>query len=388
MDPPTELMEAQKEGGGVKIRQWDGVEGWVFTRYADVLAGLSDSRSSVDPSKPGFPEKSAAYGEVLGKDHTLRTLDGRQHAAQKRMLLDDFSAKRVEEMRPSIQVKVDSLIDEMIRKGSPAELVKDFALGVPTMIICEILGVPFKDREWFGELGGRCISSIVTAEEAATAGAQLYEYCDALMSAKEKAPQNDLTSRLVIEKVQTGLLSRKDAVELVRFILIAGHETSAHMIALSTLALLQNPDQAALLRDNNDRAFLTNAVDELFRYTSITHIGRRRVAVEDFKIGDQLVKAGEGMILMNNVGDRDEQVFPNADKLDLKRPNAKDHMAFGGGPHKCLGAALAKCELEVVHGTLWKRLPNLQLAVPFEELKFNETSSAYGVHALPVKWSL
>lgn len=386
MDPPPDLTDAQKQPGGVKIRQWDGVEGWVFTRHEDVRSTLGDNRVSVDPTRAGFPEKSAAYKQIMGQDHNLRTMDDPEHAVQKRMLLQDFSVKRVEEMRPSIKAKVESLLDQMMAKGTSAELVHDFALNVPTMVICELLGVPYSDRDWFAELSQECTSSVVTAEVAAAAGKQLYDYLDKLISVKDATPENDLLSRLVVEQVRPGLLSRKDAIELARFILIAGHETTANMIAMSTLALLMHPEQAALLKENEDPAFLTNAVDEMFRYVSVTHNGRRRVAIEDLNVGTQLVKAGEGLILMNNIGDRDEQVFPGADKLDLKRANAKAHLAFGAGTHKCLGATLSKCELELVHGALWKRLPNLALAVPISEIKFNEGGPVHGVFALPVKW--
>lgn len=387
MDPPPDLMDAQKQPGGVKIRQWDGVEAWVFTRHEDVRSALSDNRVSVDPTRPGFPEKSAAYKQILGQDRNLRTMDDPEHAVQKRMLLQDFSVKRVEEMRPSIKAKVESLIDQMLAKGTSAELVHDFALNVPTMVICELLGVPYSDRDWFAELSQECTSSLVTADVATAAGKQLYDYIDKLISVKDITPENDLLSRLVVEQVRPGVLSRKDAIELARFILIAGHETTANMIALSTLALLMHPEQVALLKQNEDPAFLINAVEEMFRYVSVTHSGRRRVAIEDLMVGTQVVKAGEGLILMNSIGDRDEEVFPGADKLDLKRANAKSHLAFAAGTHKCLGATLSKCELELVHGSLWKRLPNLALAVPLSEIKFNEGGPVHGVFALPVKWT-
>jgi cytochrome P450 len=383
--PPPDLMEAQQTGP-VKIRQWDGEVAWVVTRFEEIRSAMSDKRVSADPTKPGFPEKSAAYKQIMGQDHNLRTMDDPEHAVQKRMLLQDFSTRRVEEMRPAIRDTVHKLIDAMLARGNSAELVKDFALAVPTMVICEILGVPYRDRDWFADLSQECTSSVVAAEVASAAGKQLYEYLDKLMTEKDKDPKNDLLSRLVVEQVRPGLLSRKDAIELARFILIAGHETTANMIALSTLALLMHPEQAARLKTNEDPAFLTNAVDELFRYVSVAHNGRRRVAVGDLQLGDQLIKAGEGLILMNNVGDRDESVFPDADKLDLARPNARQHLAFGAGTHKCLGFILSKCELELVHGALWKRLPDLRLAVPFNELQFNEGGPVHGLFALPVRW--
>ena len=387
LDPPPELMRMSAEGGATRIRQWNGVDAWVFTRYEDVKGALVDKRLSADPTRPGFPEKSAAYSQILGKDRNLRTMDDPEHATQKRMLLQDFSVKRVEEMRPAIKARVESSLDAMIKRGPPSEFVSDFALSIPTMVICEILGIPYKDRDFFSVLSQDCVSSEVTAEVAAKAGKELYNYLDDLMSQKDKQPENDLLSRLVVEQLRAGLLTRKDAVELARLILIGGHETTANMIALSTLALLQNPDQLELLKANGDPAFLSNAVDELFRFVSVTHNGRRRVAVEDVFVGKQLVKAGEGVILLNNVADRDELIFPGADKLDLTRKNANTHLAFAAGIHRCLGATLSKCEMELVHSAIWKRLPNFALAVPFEQLQFNEGATVFSIKAMPVTWT-
>lgn len=386
LDPPPELMELHRQGGINRIKQWDGVDAWVFTGYETVRKALADPRLSADPRRTGYPEKSAAYKQTIGQDRNLRTMDDPEHATQKRMLLRDFSARRAEEMRPAIKVQIESLIDGILANGPTFDLVKDFALPIPTMVICEMLGVPFEDREYFSEKSNICTSSQVGPEEAAAAAKELYAYMEKLIDIKAEKPENDLVSRLVAEQLKPGLLSRKDVIEMARFILIAGHETTANMIALSTIALLMHPDQAELLRTNEDPAFVVNAVDELLRYLSVTHTGRRRVAVADLEIGGQLVKAGEGVILLNSVGDRDERMFPEPEKLDLKRANAKMHLAFGGGIHRCTGSALSKCELELVHGSLWKRVPNLALAVPASEIPFYDGGSVYGVRSVPLTW--
>lgn len=385
-DPPPALMSLLSQPL-IQITQWDGVRAWLITRYEDVRAVLNSPHFSADPRRPGYPEKSAAYSQTLGQDRNLRTMDDPEHGQQKRMLLRDFSLKRVNEMRPAIEERVDSLISAMIKKGPPADIVTDLALPVPTMVICEMLGVPYEDRDYFSAKSQICTSSAVTAEEAAAAGAELFAYMEKMIDEKDKAPTNDLISRLVVEQLRPGVLSRKDVIELGRFILIAGHETTANMIALSTLALLSHPDQAELLREGLDSAALTTAVDEMFRYLSITHTGRRRVATQDVTVGGQLIKAGEGVIVLNSVADRDERVFPDAAKLDLRRRNARMHMAFGDGPHKCMGALLSRVEMEIVHSTLWRRLPTLELAAPLSEIPFYADGSVYGVRSLPVKWS-
>jgi cytochrome P450 len=383
-DPPPELLGLLGQPLA-RVKQWDGIDAWLISRYEDVRAALNDQRLSADPRRPGFPEKSEAYRQTLGQDHNLRTMDNPEHGEQKRMLIRDFALKRIKELRPAIQARIESLIDDMTSTARPIDIVTDFALPVPTMVICEILGVPFEDREYFSAMSQVCTSSTATSESAGEAGRDLFAYMERLIEIKDRAPANDLVSRLVVDELRSGRLARKDVIELGRFILIAGHETTANMIALSTLALLRHPDQAAILRKPMEPAVLSNAVDELFRYLSITHTGRRRVAVEDIVVGGQLIKAGEGVIILNSVADRDETVFNNAAELDLRRINARQHLAFGDGMHRCLGAQLSKVEMELVHSTLWRRVPNLMLAVPFEEIEFYADGSVYGVRSLPVR---
>lgn len=382
--PPAALIE-RNEQPLQKVTQWDGLEPWLITRYDDVRAVLNDRRFSADPRKPGYPEKTEAYGASVGQDRNLRTMDPPEHGEQKRMLVRDFTIKRVEEMRPAIQARVDSLINEMLAKGPPADIVTDFAIPIPTMVICEILGVPYQDREFFKENTEICMSSDHPADQAVAAGNKLSEYIDKLIDEKDAQPQNDLLSRLVVDQLRTGAATRKDVVEMARLVLIAGHDTTANMVALGTLALLQHPDQAEVLKELTP-AEMTVAVHELFRWVNVTHTGRRRVATEDVVVGGQLIRAGEGVIVMTSIADRDERVFPDADKLDLRRANARSCMAFGAGDHRCMGAYLSQAEMEVAFGTLWKRIPGLKLAAPVETLRFREEGVVYGVRSLPVAW--
>jgi len=190
----------------------------------------------------------------------------------------------------------------------------------------------------------------------------------------------------VHEQVLKGQFGRSELISLSRLLLVAGHDTTAGMIGLSILVLLQDAKAAKEIRESNDPAFIRNAVDELFRYLGTTHAGRRRVAIADVEIGGKLIRAGEGIIVLNNLMDRDESVFPNADKLDFHRANARANVAFGYGIHQCPGQLLARMELQVVHSTLWKRVPTLRLAEPIENLHFFEGGSNYEVEVLPVAW--
>lgn len=383
-DPPPALEITSKLPGLARVRIWDGSEAWLVSRYEDAKAVLGNASFSADPTKPGFPEKSAGYKGSIGQDKNLRTMDDPEHAIEKRMVGRDFTVKRIQEMRPAIQAKVDGLIDDMLGKGAPAEIVHDFALPVPTMVICELLGVPYADRAEFAERSYTCLSNEVSIDESTRAGQELFAYIDRLIDIKDKHPDNDLMSRLVVDHLRNGDLTRDHIVDLARLVLIAGHETTANMIALSIAALLHHPEQLHLLKE--DPSLTQNAVEELLRYISVAHTGRRRACIADTAIGGQLIRAGEGVIVANSMADSDAAVFDDPRTLNIRRPNARATMAFGYGIHQCIGQLLSRVELQIVHGTIWRRIPDLKLAMPFEELPFREDTSVYGLKRLPVSW--
>jgi cytochrome P450 len=384
-DPPAELLRRLKDEPVSKMRIWDGTEAWVITRYEDGRAVLSDERFSADPTHAGFPEKNIAYATTLGKDRTIRAIDNPEHDRQKRMMIRDFTVKRVEQVRPYITKLVDDAVDRILAHGGPVDLIEELAVPLPTMVICEILGVPYSDRDYFG-VRAKALLAAATAEEAQSAEEDMMAYFDRLIELKAAEPANDLLSRLVHEHLLVGDFGRDDLIRLSRLLLVAGHDTTAGMIGLSTLALLQNPAARAEVQQTEDPKFIANAVDELFRYLGTTHAGRRRVAIAEVVIGGQLIRPNEGVIVLNNVMDRDESIFPDAGTLDLHRPNTRSNVAFGYGIHQCPGQLLARTELQVIHSILWKRIPNLTLAVPMSELTFIETGSNFEVHTLPVTW--
>jgi cytochrome P450 len=383
-DPPTPPISPDRSNGRVRI--WDGTEAWLITGYADSKAVLADQRFSADPNNPGFPEKSAAYKASMA-ERNVRTLDNPDHDVEKRMLIRDFTVRRVAQLRPKIQEKVDGLIEVMLAQGPPADIVTDLAFPVPTMVICEMLGVPYEDRDFFGARANTCLNSQVSAEVAAKASSELEEYLDKLIDQKDASPADDLMSRLVVDVLRTGERTREHVIAQAKLVLVTGHETTANMIALSVLAMLANPDQLELLKAGQDEAqVIGNAVEELLRYISVAHTGRRRVALEDVDVNGTLIRKGEGVIIANNVADRDESVFPGSDRLEITRENARNTLAFGYGIHQCMGQLLSRVELQVVLSTLWRRMPTLRLAVPFAEVPFKEDGSVYGLLSLPVSW--
>ncbi|KII00194.1 cytochrome P450 [Streptomonospora alba] len=381
-DPPPGLYDLQRSGPLERVRLWDGTAPWLVTRYADQRALLADPRVSADVTRPGYPSPSAVPED--GNRVGFILMDDPEHARLRRMVTAPFTVKRVAAMRPAVQRIVDGLIEDMLAGPKPADLVEAFALPVPSLVICELLGVPYSDHDFFQSESRTVIKRDATPEDRGAALRRLGEYLHGLVGRKLAAPQDDLLSGLA-ERVQAEELTRQEAAQIGVLLLIAGHETTANMIALGTLTLLEHPDQLARLRDEDDPALVFRAVEELLRYLNITHNGRRRVALEDIEVAGQVVRAGEGLILPNDIANRDEEAFPDPDRLDLDR-DARHHVAFGFGVHQCLGQSLARMELSVVYSTLYRRIPTLRLAEDVQRLPFKHDGSVYGVHELPVTW--
>ncbi|WP_236792101.1 cytochrome P450 [Amycolatopsis sp. GM8] len=381
-DPPPEVRARQQEGPLSRVRLWDGSTPWLVTGYTEQRKLLADPRVSADISRPGYPSPAPITGQ--GSTISFILMDDPDHARLRRMVTGSFTVKRTETLRPAVQKIVDDLIDELLAGPRPVDLVEAFALPVPSLVICALLGVPYTDHEFFQDNSKVIIRRDAKPEERAAGQRALGGYLDELMGEKLENPADDLLSGLAA-RVKAGELTRSEAAQMGVLLLIAGHETTANMIALGTLALLENPGQLALLRESDDRALVASAVEELLRYLNITHNGRRRVAREDIEIAGRTIRAGEGLILANDVGNRDGEMFPEPDRLDLTR-NARGHVAFGFGVHQCLGQPLARLELQVVYSTLYRRIPTLALATDLERIPFKHDGSVYGVYELPVTW--
>jgi cytochrome P450 len=381
-DPPPALKELQEKGPLTKVRLWDGSEPWLVTRYAEQRALLGDPRVSADTDQPGYPTKaSPEAGE--GKLSFIM-MDDPEHARLRRMVTAPFAIKRVEALRPAVQRIVDGLIDDMLAGPTPVDLVDAFALPIPSLVICELLGVPYADHDFFQDSTKTMVRTTATPQERGAASREVAGYLAGLLGKRIAEPRDDLLSSIA-GRVTAGELTHQQATEMALLLLIAGHETTANMIALGTLALLQHPGQLALLRDTDDPELVASAVEELLRYLHITHLGRRRAVTEDIEIADQVIKAGEGVIMANEIANRDPEVFADPDRLDITR-DARRHVAFGFGVHQCLGQPLARMELQVVYGTLYRRIPTLRLACPPTDVRFKNDAFIYGVHELPVTW--
>jgi cytochrome P450 len=383
--PPEATRTMAADQPAAKVRIWDGSTPWFVTRHADQRALLADPRVSIDEKLPGYPHMTRGRAETAKVTPPLITnTDAPEHTRLRRMVNGPFMVKRVEAMRPRIQEIVDSLIDDLLDGPRPADLVTAIGLPVPTLVITEMLGVPYRDHEFFQRNSNLTVSHEASPEEAMQASRALLGYLDDLLTKKMTDRADDVMSAMAA-RIDAGEMTHTEAVFMGVAILIAGHETTANMISLGTLALLRNPEQLALLRDTDDPKVVAGAVEELLRYLTIVHTGIRRIAVADIEFGGQVIRAGDGIIFDLGAANWDARQFPEPGDLDLRRA-ARQHHAFGYGVHQCLGQSLARVELQVVFNTLYRRIPTLALAVPFDEVEFAFQGVAYGLRALPVTW--
>lgn len=387
--PPPDVMALAEAKPLSRVRIWDGSTPWLITGYEECRELFADSRVSVDDRTPGFPHWNAGMLSTVHKrPRSVFTADGEEHTRFRRMLSKPFTFKRVEGLRPTIQEITDDHIDAMLAGPQPADIVTALALPVPSLVISQLLGVPYEDAEMFQRHANVGLARYATGADTVKGAVSLHKYLAQLVEARMENPakeSEDAVSDLA-ERVRAGELSVKEAAQLSTGLLIAGHETTANMIGIGVLALLESPDQAAVLRDAEDSKVVANAVEELLRYLSIIQNGQRRVAVEDIHIAGETIRAGEGIIIDLAPANWDPDAFTEPDRLYLHRSGAERNVAFGYGRHQCVGQQLARAELQIVYRTLLRRIPTLTLAVPVDDIPFKHDRLAYGVYELPVTW--
>ncbi|MEO3759523.1 cytochrome P450 [Mycobacterium sp. B14F4] len=378
---PPPVFAQWRASDGLAQALWRGRPTWVISRYEDIKAALTDPRLSAET----LPENMRARAADDSVPVVFARIDDPEHNRLRRMMTRHFTYRRTEAMRPQIQAIVDGFLDDMVAGGPPADLVSSFALPVPSLVISVLLGVPYEDHDFFQHHSTKGLDARSTPEEKAAAIGAMFDYMWKLAARKEREPGDDLMSRLMTDYVANGELSRETAVMNGAILLQAGHETTAGMISLGTVALLQHPGQLRRLRESEDPALIANAVEELMRYLSIVHSQVDRVALEDLVINGQLIRAGEPVLMNLPAGNWDAAFADHPDVLDIDR-NPRGHLGFGFGAHQCIGQNLARVELQIALATLVRRLPGLRLAVPDDELGFADEQEIYTIHELPVTW--
>ncbi|GGY15484.1 cytochrome P450 [Streptomyces djakartensis] len=374
-DPPAELLDARRHGPISRYTHPGGRPGWLITGYDLVRSVLADPRFSsrrelmnvVDFELPPAPP-----GEFL-------LMDDPQHRRYRKPLAGRFTVRRMRLLAERIEQITAECLDAMEQTGPPADLVTAFAKPIPTIVICELLGVPYEDRGSFQEQIDTFMGGETSEEELMAAYTATQEYLAELVAAKRANPTDDVLSEL------TGTdLTDEELKGISLILLAAGFDTTANMLSLGTFALLRNPEQMAALRA--DPALTDGAVEELLRYLSVAKTFMR-TALEDVELGGRTIEAGTTVVLSYHTANRDPERFADPDVLDLRRQDAGGHLAFSHGIHQCLGQQLARVEMRVAFRALVDRFPTLRLAVPAEEVRLRpETADIYGVKSLPVTW--
>lgn len=382
-DLPPQYAEAHKSCPVMPVRLWNDQRAWLLTKHADFCSVLTDPRFSGRFSRPDFPTVTKARRAIDEMERSFVGMDNPQHDHFRRMLTKEFTTKRMMALRPAVERLTDGLLDGIERGGAPFDLVKELAVELPALVMCELFGSPYDDHHFVAKCAaGRhgLGQSVETARETAAA---LVDYCRKLIATKEANPADDMLSRVIRDYVLTGELTRDDLADMCSMILRAGHDTTTNMIGLGTLLLLRHPDQLARLKAEPE--LIGSAVDELLRYLSPVQFAPRRVTLEDADVNGSTIRKGDGVFAVAAAANRDPDEFRNPNELDLGR-DASNHVAFGYGIHRCLGQMLARIELQVVFAKLFQRFPNLKLAEPFDAIKFKYDSQIYGLYRLIVSW--
>ena len=384
---PAAYAQTREKAPVSRVRLIGGQETWWVAGHAEGRAVLGDRRFSSDRRHENFPVASA---DTTVRDRLGRTspsmigMDGAEHTAERRALIGEFTVRRLAALRPRVQEIVDGFVDDLLAAPArPVDLVPALSLPVPSLVICELLGVPYARHEFFQRHTGTLVSRRSTGEERGHALDELNAYLAELIAEKEAAPGDDLFSRQIALRRQAGPLDRPSLVSMAFLLLAAGHETTANMISLGVAGLLSHPEQLAAIRADPSRT--PAAVEELLRYFSIVDAATARVATEDVTVGGVRIRAGEGVVVSGLSANRDPSVFPEPGELDVGR-GARHHLAFGYGPHQCLGQNLARLELQIVFDTLFRRIPGLRLAVAADEIAVKSDAVIFGAYELPVTW--
>lgn len=358
---------------------------WVVTDWADARVVLSDA----DHFSRGRIEFQGMDAERVRKLRAgmLLAQDPPDHTRLRRMLTGEFTVRRIRSLEPRITEIVDDHLNALERIGPPADLVAHFALAIPSLVICELLGVPYDDREAFQDRAARTIDFTLDDEERRRVGDESRDYMGILVRRHRQHPGDDLLSRLIGAHASGGGeddLSDDELIGIGNLLLIAGHETTSNMLALGTLTLLRHPDQLAVLRSDPDGWPV--AVEELLRYLSVVHTALPRVVTADVTIGSTRVAEGDLVAVSLPAANRDAALAEDGDDLDVLR-EVTNHVAFGHGIHHCLGAPLARAEMLIAFPALFQRFPRLALADPDPtSVAYRKRTFIYGLTELPVTW--
>jgi cytochrome P450 len=357
-----------------------GDEAWLVTRYADVRTVMSDPRFS----RAAVRERDAPRVAPQLTDGGILAMDPPDHTRLRRLVAKAFTVRRIEALRPRTEEIAGSLVDAMVAAGPPVDFVEEFALPLPVTVICELLGVPFEDRARFRAWTDAILSTSSLPPEQIRASANDFMiYMSGLIAQRRKEPTDDLLGALVTAYDQGDRLEDRELISLAVSLLVAGHETTASQLPNFVYTLQHHPDTLDLLRKQPE--LIPAAVEELMRWIPLFATAVfPRFATADVELGGVVIRAGDPVLPAIASANRDERVFPDGDRLDVTRPQPASQIGFGHGLHHCLGAPLARVELQVALATLLDRLPEMRVAVPDDEIPWKQGTLIRGPRRLPV----
>ncbi|SDI85211.1 cytochrome P450 [Nonomuraea jiangxiensis] len=377
LEVPAAYRELRVKEGIARVRTPAGDEVWLVSGYEDARKLFNDprlGRSHPEPDKAARLSRSALIGGPQGDAATEKA----EHDRMRKLFMPSFSARRMKALSAHVGSLVEERLDHLAQLTPPADLHAELSFPLPVLVICRLLGVPFEDRQYFSGVSAR-MGDMLDLEKGEAAREEMGAYMAGLIERKRREPAEDVLSDLANELDDDGTIAR-----LAGTLLFAGHETTVNRIDFGVLLLLANPGQLDLLKA--DPALAPAAVEEILRMASPSLHGLPRYAHEDIEIGDRTIRRGEAVVIIPSAANRDERIYPDPDAFDLRRPQPDPHLSFGYGPRFCVGASLARVELEAVFSRLFQRFPTLRTAVPIEELPRNVGRITEGLAGLPVTW--
>ena len=381
-DPPEELTELARHGPVNPLVYPDGTTGWLVTGHAEGQKVLVGAEFSARKEMQKLPVNwtGQMYRDPAGPGEFI-FMDPPEHSRYRKMLAGQFTMRRMRLLTPRIEEIAEGRLDEMEAAGTSADLMKAYAYPIPSLAICELVGLPYEEAPALHQHVVRMFHFESTPEEARSAGLAIHSSLYDLLRRKRARPADDLMSDLVTG----GSLSVEEILRVASLLLIGGFDNTANMIGLGVYALLAHPDQLARLWAEPE--LIQDATEELLRWAPSLHIGPVRMAVQDVEVAGQLIRAGDAVTLSLPAINRDPRRFPDPETLDISRTGA-GHLAFGYGPHQCIGQQLARIEMRVAYAALLRRFPHLRLAVPAEEVPMRENIVPYGPLTLPIEWGV
>lgn len=370
--------DALLEQAPVVLAKMGPIDIWLALSYKAVRQVLADSRFSREAAtQPGGPVKAPFAANPL----LITSLDGARHARVRKLMAQAFSPRMVDRLEPRVQSITDSLLAGL---SSPADLVEGLASPLPTMVICEMLGAPYSDRDDIHRWTRRLFTHTLTPEEVKAAESDMQGYLDGLVREKRAKPDDALISAMVAANDEGDHLTEAELLTNLQALLLAGHDTTVNQLGNSFVTLLRHPDQLRLLHD--DPTLAGRAVEELLRYTRLVAATEPRVTTETVDLEGVKVGAYEPVLPVLSAANRDPDAYPDPARFDITRDGPAPHVAFAHGPHFCLGAQLARIEMRVAITSTLKRFPGLRLAVDPDELTYDLGHIMRSLESLPVEW--